>query len=319
MSKKKILVTGAAGFIGSNLARTLVERGHDVIGVDSFMKYGDGPRPEIEGFEIIEADLCAGDLEAKLGGSYDEAYHIAAVVGVAKVCENPDLTVRNNSYSTIRFLDWARSAVDGRILFASSCENYASFFGTDLLPVPTPEDVFLGVRDIHNPRWTYAVSKILGEVAFANWGKAFSIARYHNVYGPEMHSKHVIPELFSKIWQGVNPLHVTSASHTRSFSHVRDAVAATIAAMEEPAALGRVVNVGSGDDEISMGDLARLMVQVSGRDIEVRDAPELPGSVSRRRPEVSFMKSLLGDHRWVPLREGLEECWAWQRESEWVA
>ena len=54
-------------------------------------------------------------------------------------------------------------------------------------------------------------------------------------------------------------------------------------------------------------------------EIEVRDAPELPGSVSRRRPEVSFMKSLLGDHRWVPLREGLEECWAWQRESEWVA
>jgi nucleoside-diphosphate-sugar epimerase len=175
------------------------------------------------------------------------------------------------------------------------------------------------VRDIHNPRWTYAASKILGEIAFANWGQEFAIARYHNVYGQAMHSKHVIPELFSKIWQGLNPLLVTSASHTRTFCHVRDAVASTIAAMEEPAAQGRVVNVGSGDDEISMGDLARRMVRISGRDIEVRDAPELPGSVSRRKPDVTFLQSLLGNHRCVSLQEGLEECWAWQRQTEWVA
>lgn len=314
-------MTGAAGFIGSNLARALVARGHDVIGVDNFMKYDADtrPHPHAGDCELRELDLCEANLDAILGDGYDEAYHMAAVVGVTKVCENPELTIRNNTYSTIRFLDWARHAVKGRILFASSCENYASFFGTGLLPMPTPEDVFLGVRDIYHPRWTYAASKILGEVAFANWGQQFAIVRFHNVYGPAMHSRHVIPQLFSEIWQGVNPLVVVSASHTRTFCHVRDAVSGTIAAMEHETARDRVVNIGSGDEEITMGELARLMVKVSGRAIEVRDGPELGGSVSRRNGDVTFLRSLLGAHEYTSLERGLRECWAWQDEFRWIA
>ncbi len=315
---KRILVTGAAGFIGSNLARTLVDRGHTVIGVDSFLKYGGDTRPPRDGYELRELDLCDGNLDTALGSGYDEAYHMAAVVGVAKVCANPELTIRNNICSTIRFLDWARNAVKGRILFASSSENYASFYGTGLLPLPTPEDVFLGIRDIHHPRWTYAVSKILGEVAFAHWSQEFVIVRFHNVYGPGMRSRHVIPELFSKIWQGQSPLIVVSASHTRTFSHVRDAVIGTIAAMEHEAARARVVNIGSGGNEITMGALARLMVQVSGRAIEVQDAPALEGSVDRRNADITFLRGLLGDYEFTPLEQGLSECWAWQEKSGWV-
>lgn len=319
ITRKKILVTGAAGFIGSNLARTLAERGHDVVGVDSFMKYDARMRPRLDGFELRELDLCEVDLDAALGGGYDEAYHMAAVVGVARVCENPALTIRNNTFSTIRFLDWARRAVRGRILFASSCENYASFYGTELLPIPTPENVFLGIRDIYHPRWSYAASKILGEVAFAHWGNEFAIVRYHNVYGPGMRSRHVIPELFSKIWRGVNPLVVVSASQTRTFCHVQDATAGTIAAMEHDAARGRVVNIGSLDKETTMGDLARLMVRVSGRAVEVKDAPDLEGSVSRRSPNVAFLRALLGKYEFTSLERGLQECWIWQEKSGWVA
>jgi nucleoside-diphosphate-sugar epimerase len=317
---KKILVTGAAGFIGSHLAHTLAERGHSVTGVDSFLKFA-GERRSVpsEGFELVELDLCDADLGAQLGKDWDEAYHLAAVVGVAKVCANPQLTIRNNAISTIRFLDWAREAVGGRVLFASSCENYASFYGTDLLPMPTPEDVYLGVRDIYNPRWSYAVSKILGELAFIHWDQEFSIVRYHNVYGPAMYSRHVIPEIFSKIWQDMNPLKVVSASQTRAFCHVRDAAEGTIAAMERDAAKGRVVNIGSHDEDITIGDLARRMVETSGRDIRVVDAEDLPGSVSRRRPDVRFMDELLGDHRFTSLEDGLAECWAWQEETGWVA
>jgi UDP-glucose 4-epimerase/UDP-glucuronate decarboxylase len=316
---KRILVTGAAGFIGSRLALELAARGHDVVGVDSFMKYAGRPRPSPDGFELRELDLCESDLDVRLGGGYDEAYHMAAVVGVERVCAAPALTVRNNALSTLRFLDWARAGVRGRVLFGSTCEAYAALGGTPLVPVPTPEDVFLGVRDIAHPRWSYAASKILGEVAFAHRGGPFAIVRYHNVYGPAMHSRHVIPELFSRIWQGERPLRVASAAHTRTFCHVRDAVAGTIAAMEAPAAQDRVVNVGSDDAEIAMGELARRMVRVSGRDVQVLDAPAVDASVARRRGDIAFLKRLLGEHRFVPLEEGLRECWAWQERTGWVA
>lgn len=319
MAAKKVLVTGAAGFIGSHIARALAERGHEVTGVDNFLKFAGGERPAIEGFELVELDLCDDDLFRRLGTGWDEAYHLAAVVGVAKVCARPALTIRNNTLSTIRFLDWARTGVGGRVLFASSCENYASFYGTGLLTVPTPEEVFLGVRDVANPRWCYASSKLVGELAFMHWGLDSVVVRYHNVYGPSMYSRHVIPELFSRIWQGENPLEVVSASDTRAFCHVRDATAGTIAAMEQPEPEYRLLNIGSDDEEIAIGDLARRMVAVSGRDTRVVAADDLPGSVSRRRPDISRMAALLGDYRFTSLDEGLEECWAWQKDTRWIA
>jgi nucleoside-diphosphate-sugar epimerase len=89
--------------------------------------------------------------------------------------------------------------------------------------------------------------------------------------------------------------------------------------MEHGAARDRVVNIGSGDEEITMGELARLMVKVSGRAVDVRDAPELGGSVSRRNGDVTFLRTLLGGHEYTSLEQGLRECWAWQEESRWIA
>jgi UDP-glucuronate decarboxylase len=320
---KRILVTGAAGFIGSHLARELAGRGHEVVGIDSFMKYAGKARPRPAGsearFELRELDLCEADLAARLGSGYDEAYHMAAVVGVERVCADPALTLRNNALSTLRLLDWARAGVRGRVLFGSTCENYAALGGTGLVPVPTPEDVFLGLREIRHPRWAYAASKILGEVAFAHRGGPFAVVRYHNVYGPAMYSRHVVPELFSRIWQGEDPLRVASASHTRTFCHVRDAVAGTIAAMEARAAENAVVNVGSDDAEIAMGELARRMVRISGRAARVVDAPAVDASVARRRGDIAFLKRLLGPYAFVPLESGLAECWQWQLQAGWIA
>jgi len=219
----------------------------------------------------------------------------------------------------MRFLDWARTAVSGRVLFTSSCENYASFFESGLLPVPTPEDVFLGVKDITNPRWTYAASKMWGEVAFAQWGHDHTIVRFHNVYGPAMYSRHVVPEVFSKIWQGVSPLLVPSAGHTRTFCHVRDAALQTVTAMEHPDSLNRVVNIGSDDDEITIGDLVRRMVKISGRDVPVEADEDVRGSVSRRRADLTFLRTLLPEHRLTSMDDGLQECWDWQVANRWIA
>lgn len=319
MKAKKILVTGAAGFIGRQLANELTRRGHQVTGVDSLLKSTGDTLPPSE-FPLVQADLCDADLAEVLGDDFDEAYHLAAIVGVAKVCANPELTLRVNTISTFRFLDWARNSVRGRTLFASSCENYASFFGTDCLPMPTPESVYLGIKDIHNPRWTYAASKILGELAFAHCGSEFSIVRYHNVYGPAMYSKHVIPELFSRIWQGESPLRVQSPADTRSFCHIRDAVAGTIAAMESDASRGKVVNVGSDDQDIAIADLARRIVAISGRNTPVEGGAEVRGSVSRRLPDVGVMRGLMDtNYSFVTLDDGLRSCWDWQRSTGWIA
>ena len=119
--------------------------------------------------------------------------------------------------------------------------------------------------------------------------------------------------------QGIDPLQVVSASHTRVFCHVRDAVAGTIAAMEADLDDGHVVNIGSPAEEITIGELAEQMVTISGRDIRLDAAEDVPGSVQRRRPDVALMDSLLGGHRYTTLEEGLQECWAWQQETGWIA
>lgn len=314
---RRSLVTGAAGVIGFELARALLERGETVVCADTGRKWGlddlralvaaHGPRAT-----LLEADL-ARSPDALQGEHFDAIYHLAAIVGVKFVSEHPWETLDVNLRSTLNVLDHAVRTRPNVVMFASSSENYATGVDAGFVAVPTPEDVVLSIGDIALPRWSYAASKIAGESAlFAaarEGGFAPAVVRFHNVYGPRMGPTHVVPEFLERCRARVDPFPVFGPEQTRSFLYVSDAARAVLALVDAAADRVRigVWNVGSGV-ETRIEDLAQLAFEVTGHHPRVRAEPAPPGSVARRVPDVTRLAAL-GFRPTVDLESGLRECW----------
>jgi len=314
---RRSLVTGAAGVIGHELARVLLERGEHVVCADTGRKWGlDDLRALVAAHPgraaLVETDLARSG-EA-LDGRFDAIYHLAAIVGVKYVSEHPWETLDVNLRSTLNVLEHAVRTRPEVVMFASSSENYATGVDAGFVPVPTPEDVVLSIGDIALPRWSYAASKIAGEsmlfAAAREGGFAPAVVRFHNVYGPRMGPTHVIPEFLERCRARVDPFPVFGPEQTRSFLYVSDAaraVAALVDAAADRVRIG-VWNVGSGV-ETRIGDLAQLAFDVTGHHPRVRPEPAPPGSVARRVPDVTRLAAL-GFRPEVELEVGLRSCWA---------
>ncbi|MBV9214352.1 MAG: NAD-dependent epimerase/dehydratase family protein, partial [Actinobacteria bacterium] len=201
-----------------------------------------------------------------------------------------------------------------KVLFSSTSEAYAWTRHFHELPIPTPEDVPVSLTDLTNPRSSYAGSKVFGELAVIQYCRAnempYSIVRYHNVYGPRMGTDHVIPELFLRARGGQNPLVVYSPEHIRAFCYVSDAVEATLLAMDSPRGDGETFNVGNDREEIRIEDLARRLLVRAGIDVDI-DPRSADDPISRRCPDVSKARALLGYEPRVDLERGLELTLAW--------
>lgn len=318
---KRVLVTGGLGFMGFHLAvRLSREPGTDLVIVDDLRRgrVDQDAKALLSGANVrfLQRDLTEPASFAELGSGFDEVYHCAAVVGVRNVVDRPDIVLRVNALSLIFLLDWYVRGGGERLLFPSSSEAYAWTQRWHPLPVPTPEEVPLSVAELANPRVSYAASKMFGELAVTQYcrqhDKHFAIVRYHNVYGPRMGTQHVIPELYWRaIVQRQNPLIVYSIDHRRAFCYVDDAVAATIAALRSPEATGRTLNIGNDREEITIGGLARTLLEVSGVDarLEGCEAPNDP--VDRRCPDLTKARRLLGCEPTVTLANGLRRTVAW--------
>ena len=173
------LLTGAAGLIGFELTRQLLEQGDEVVAVDMGLKGGLDDLAALEKkhagrLTVIRADLAhdSKPLEAAKG-PFDGVFHLAAIVGVKYVMEHPWETLEVNLRSTLTVLEHAMRERCRAFVFGSSSENYASGADAGTVPIPTPEEVTLSIADIALPRWSYAASKIAGEAAvFAAAGKA---------------------------------------------------------------------------------------------------------------------------------------------------
>lgn len=323
----KILITGGAGFIGYHLSKHLLAVNSDakLTLVDNLQRgRKDADFEELLSdprVTLLQLDLTDPASYAKLGNGYTHVYHLAAMNGTKVFYEKPQEVLRVNTLSLIYMLEWFRTEnSEGKFCFTSSNEAYAGGLNAyGILPIPTPEKVPLVIDDPYNARWSYASTKLIGELFVIHYAKQYNfralIVRPHNFYGPRAgYGGHVIPDFSERISEKTEPFPVFGADDTRTFCYITDAVRAMQMLMDSPKTDGQPIEtVHIGDTgEILMKDLLELMFNVANwhpKQLDIKNSP--PGSVKRRLADISKLQSLTGWKPEVSLEEGLRRTYLW--------
>jgi len=296
----KYLVTGAAGFIGSQLAEALVADGHDVVGVDCFTDYYDVGAKERNagGLDVRRLDLADDALELT---GVDGVFHLAGQPGVRSFGEAFPLYVRRNVLATQRVFE-ACAAAGVRVVFASSSSVYG-----DAESYPTPE----GAQP--RPLSPYGVTKLACEHLAHAYAQSFSldvvVLRYFTVYGPRQRPDMFFRRVCERLLDGGEFEIFGSGEQSRSFTYVGDVVDATCAAMER-APSRETYNVGGGDESTMLAAIA-LLEEVSGRSLAVRRTEVARGDMLRTSADISRIREQLGWQPRTSLRDGLQAEWSW--------
>ena len=322
MENRKILVTGADGFIGSHLVEELVCTGHQVrafVLYNSFNSWGwldEVPNDIQNQIEVFTGDIRDpyGVRRAMQGCS--SVMHLAALIAIPYSYHSPDTYVDTNIKGTLNILQAARETGVEKIIHTSTSEVY----GTAKF-VPITEDHPLQGQS------PYAATKIAADQLamsfYYSFGTPVSIIRPFNTYGPRQSARAVIPAIITQIAGGKQKIGLGSLHPTRDFNYVKDTVRGFIAALESEKSVGETINIGS-NYEISIGETALLIAEVMGADIEIETEQK------RLRPALSEVERLWADNTkakellgWEPLyggregfKRGLAETAAWFTEPE---
>lgn len=324
---KKILVTGGAGFIGCHLARHLLKEENVRLTLMDNLQRGrmDDDLRELladKRVSFVEADLTDPAVYDGLDADFRHVYHLAAVNGTKWFYEMPEEVLRINTLSLVYILEWIKNLKNKpKLCFTSSNEAYAGALASfNQLPIPTPENVPLVISDTYNPRWTYAATKLVGELFVIHYAKTHNfpavIVRPHNFYGPRAGYDHVIPELCLRAERREEPFAVYGADETRTFCYITDAVEAMRMLMDSPSTDAQPIETAhiGNTDEINMLDLAKKVFKVAGwepKELEFKPSP--PGSVKRRLADISKIKKMIGWEPKVNLEEGLKATFEWYK------
>lgn len=321
---KKVLITGGVGTVGYFLASSLAKQGQDVTLVDNLSRGKIDSEVKllfkVPNVQFIELDVTDLNQFNKLDTYYDFVYHLAAINGTKYFYKIPHEVLRIGVQGVLNVLEWFKDLNHGKILFTSSNEAYASWIDLNSGPLPTPETVPLCINDVLNPRWSYGGSKLIGELLFINYARAYdfpmTIVRYHNNYGPRMGFEHVIPEFLFNIIKKKDPFNIYGTEATRSFCYIDDTVRATQMVMETDKTDGEIIHIGNDREEIKIIDLAEKMFNLFDyrpKNIKIHDAPK--GSVYRRCPDISKIKNLTGFKPAVHLDEGIKRTYNWYNKK----
>ncbi len=313
---KKVLVTGADGFIGSHLVEALVNRGCDVrafVFYNSFNSWGwlDTVSPELQ----KKLDVFAGDIrdpngvrEAMVG--CDVVFHLAALIAIPFSYHSPDSYVDTNIKGTLNVLQAARLLGTSKVLVTSTSEVY----GTAQYAPIDEKHPFQG----QSP---YSATKIgadrLAESYYRSFGTPVVTVRPFNTYGPRQSARAVIPTIITQLLSGATELKLGSLSPTRDFNYVLDTVNGFIALAESDETIGEEVNIATGVEH-TVGDVANFLISELNPDVRLVVEDE------RLRPEKSEVFRLIGDTRkimaltpWRPsfdLNAGLQDTIRWFRQ-----
>ena len=316
---KKVLLLGGAGFIGFNIAQFLAKnRDYKITIADSFArgKMDEHLSELVENHDItvIEGDFTNPDTYKRLENDYDYMYMLASVVGVNNTLQIPHEIIRINTALIYNTLEWLKHSEVKKVLFTSTSECYAGTIDTFGYKVPTPEEIPLCISDIGHPRFTYAVTKMLGESGFLNYSRMLgfecTIVRFHNVYGPRMGFKHVIPHLVQRFLDNETPFLVYGHDQTRAFNYIDDAVVGTVLAMESAKSNGEIYHIGAMD-EITIEQLIHFTGDYFNFKGAYENAPTYPGSVARRCPDITKAQTQLGYSPKIGWQEGLTKTLKW--------
>jgi len=302
---KKVLVTGADGFIGSHLVETLVRQGYKVrafVLYNSFNSWGwldELSREVLADIEVFPGDIRDPHGVKQAMEGCGAVLHLAALIAIPYSYHSPDTYIDTNIKGTLNVLQAARELEVERVVHTSTSEVY----GTARF-VPITEEHPLQAQS------PYSASKIgadqIATSFYLSFGTPVTIIRPFNTYGPRQSARAVIPAIISQIASGKRSIKLGATYPTRDFSFVQDTVDGFVAGLEGEKALGEVINLGSGF-EISVGETARLIADVMQANIEI-EADDI-----RLRPAASEVARLWSDNskarnllNWQPRYRGVE-------------
>jgi len=303
------LVTGGAGFIGSNLAGRLLADGRRVTILDNFSSGHRSNLGALGGARIVEGDVRDGAAVAKAMEGAGVVFHLAASVGNKRSIDDPILDAEVNVMGTLRVLEAARSAGVRKLVASSS----AGIFG-ELKTLP------IGERHPAEPDSPYGASKLCAEKETLAFGRLFGMEtvclRYFNVYGPHQRFDaygNVIPIFVFQMLAGERLKIFGDGRQTRDFVHVRDVVEANIRAAAAPGVRG-AFNIGSGS-RIAINGLVRKLAEAAGMESRVDYLPPRAGDVRDSLADIRAAREAFGFEPAVDLDEGLAEYVEWARQE----
>ena len=316
----KALIIGGAGFLGFYLAKRIVNAGFQVDLLDiNKIDTADWPLVELAQNSLvryISCDFLAVEVD-NLDKDYTHIFNFAALLGVQDVLDNPTKVLSLNIALMQKALALAKVQKDiNCFVFASTSEVYAGTLEHGSLLFPTPEDTKIVLPNLSSARSTYLLSKIYGEAFCYHSGLPFQIIRPHNIYGPRMGNRHVVPQLMQQALNTkTGTLNVFSVNHTRSFCYVSDAVEMIWRLSRERRADHEIINIGTEDEEITMAGLANIIIDTVGRNLSISPLPATEGSPTRRCPDMKKCLSLTQYKSLVGLKQGVSKCYAWHSKN----
>tara|TARA_Y100000741_G_C18234339_1_gene551094 strand:+ start:77 stop:1048 length:972 start_codon:yes stop_codon:yes gene_type:complete len=315
VKNKKILILGGAGFIGYYLSKSLSINNKLVI-IDDLKKNKEKNDNKFKrlikqrNVNFINKDIKT--IKTKyIPKNFDYIFDFAAILGVEKVMQKSFLTLQNNLALTIKAIEIGKKQKKlKKIFFASSSEIYDGGGKVYNQKYPSKENYPVTLSDLKHKRTVYVTSKFTGEILYINSGLPHIIGRLHNVYGPRMGFKHVIPELIKKLMSKKKNINVFSPDHSRTFCHYVDAIKIIKYLTFQPKIKNDIFNVGNPSGEISIRSLLKKISKTTKINKKVKFMKDNHNSPSRRCPDMKKIKSFINKIEFKTLDYGIREIFS---------